>query len=127
MTSDWLLSAESDLLIIERILDVDYLTHQLAFHAQQAIEKSFKAIIEEFGLNFIKTHSLETLYIIVKDKFDPIIVDLELLMLLDQIYIEARYPGAMGLLPDGKPSNAEARAFFDFATIVYNKAKTICK
>ena len=47
ITNDWLLSAESDIQIIEKIIDQKELTHQVAFHAQQAIEKSFKAIIEE--------------------------------------------------------------------------------
>ena len=48
ITKDWLLSAESDLLLIKQILGQESLTHQVAFHVQQAIEKSFKAVIEEY-------------------------------------------------------------------------------
>jgi HEPN domain-containing protein len=46
ITNDWLISAESDLAIIDRIIDQPNLTHQVAFHAQQVVEKSFKAISE---------------------------------------------------------------------------------
>jgi HEPN domain-containing protein len=67
-TKEWFKSSESDLLLIKEINSNENLTHLSAFHAQQAIEKSFKAVIEEFDIGFIKTHSLETLYNIVKDK-----------------------------------------------------------
>jgi len=33
----------------------------VAFHAQQAIENSLKAIIDEFDLGFVKTHQIERL------------------------------------------------------------------
>ena len=42
----------------------------VAFHAQQAIEKSLKAVIEEFDLGFIKTHQLERLFEIVKEHME---------------------------------------------------------
>jgi len=41
---EWLKSAYADLLTIERIIDNEYLTHVVAFHSEQAIEKCFKAI-----------------------------------------------------------------------------------
>ena len=91
-TKEWLNSAESDLLLIKEISLNENLTHLSAFHAQQAIEKSFKAVIEEFDLGFVKTHSLETLYNIVKE----IILlkgDTDMFIILDQLYIDARYPG----------------------------------
>jgi HEPN domain-containing protein len=34
---------------------------------------------------------------------------------LDQLYIDARYPGNLGLLPDGAPCIADAREFYDFS------------
>ena len=54
-TIDWLKSAEKDLSTIDKIIEDDNLTPISAFHAQQAIEKSFKAIVEEFDLSFIRT------------------------------------------------------------------------
>ena len=81
----------------------------VAFHAQQAIEKSFKAIVEEFNLGNIKTHHLESLYA----KVLPILsgFDETILEELDTVYIEARYPGDLGLMPHGKPSIEEAAIY----------------
>ncbi|HEY5590926.1 MAG TPA: HEPN domain-containing protein [Paludibacter sp.] len=102
------------------------LTHLSAFHAQQAIEKSFKAIIEEFDLGLKKTHSLEMLYGKTKEKVTSEI-NTDLLILLDQLYIDARYPGELGLLPDGKPSISEAREFYNLGKMIYESAKSSCK
>ncbi len=124
ITEYWLQSAESDLILIHSIIDQETLTHQVAFHAQQAIEKFFKAIIEEFDLGFIKTHSLETLSSIVKKRIDlPLTMDM--LILLDQLYIDARYPGELGLLPNGKPSLPESRKFAELAENIHLKTKEI--
>ena len=101
ITKDWINSADSDLLLIKSIILQEELTHLSSFHSQQAIEKGFKALIEEFELGFVKTHSLETLYNKVKSFFSNI--DYDTLIILDQLYIDARYPGEFGLLPQGKP------------------------
>jgi HEPN domain-containing protein len=126
ITKDWLTSAESDLLLIGKIISQENLTHLSAFHAQQAIEKSFKAIIEEFDLGFIKTHSLEMLYSRIIDKIS-IDVNVNLLILLDQLYIDARYPGEMGLLPNGNPTVFEAQEFYDLVVLIINAVKAACK
>lgn len=125
-TSDWFNSAESDLLLIQEIISRENLTHLSAFHAQQAIEKSFKAIIEEFEFGFIKSHSLEMLHNKVKEYITEEI-SMDQLILLDQLYIDARYPGELGLLPDGKPSTKEAREFFILGKQIFEAAKIICK
>ncbi|MCD6374082.1 MAG: HEPN domain-containing protein, partial [Caldisericaceae bacterium] len=46
-TKYWLNLAREDLLVIQKIIDDPTLTNMVAFHAQQAIEKSLKAILEE--------------------------------------------------------------------------------
>ena len=38
------------------------LSHIVAFHAQQSIEKVFKAILEEHNMEMPKIHNLVTLY-----------------------------------------------------------------
>ncbi|MEX0982177.1 MAG: HEPN domain-containing protein [Bacteroidales bacterium] len=49
-TTDWLTVAEDDLSAIILIIKDAGLTHIVAFHAQQVIEKALKAVIEEFEL-----------------------------------------------------------------------------
>ena len=39
---------------------------------------------------------------------------------LNALYVDARYPGEFGLLPDGKPTIVEAKEFYEFAKYVYN-------
>lgn len=56
ITKEWLNRAKDDLTVIEEIIDNRHLTNMVAFHAQQTVEKTLKAIIEEFEIGFIKTH-----------------------------------------------------------------------
>lgn len=101
ITREWLNAANDDLIAMEVMLGREEITNMVAFHAQQAIEKSFKAVIEEFGLGNIKTHQLQSLY----SKIDSIISGFNerILAKLDTVYIGARYPGDLGLMPLGNP------------------------
>jgi len=40
---------------------------------------------------------------------------------------DSRYPGEMGLLPYGKPTLKDAKEFFDFANMIYDKIINILK
>ena len=51
---------------------------------------------------------------------DDIINDTQTLKILDSLYIDARYPGELGLLPYGKPTLEDARAFYEFAQSVFD-------
>ncbi|MFC2087172.1 HEPN domain-containing protein [Bacteroidota bacterium] len=118
ITRQWLRSPNDDLKVIEKIVDDELLTHQVAFHAQQCIEKLLKAIMEEFEIEFIKTHSLETLL----DKTKYLVefpVEIEIIKKFDQLYIEARYPSEYGLLPNGKPSLSEASNYYNYVKKVF--------
>jgi HEPN domain-containing protein len=123
-TIEWLKAANDDLDSIGYIIKVEHLTNVVAFHSQQAIEKSFKALIEYQKIAFIKTHNLEKLY----KKLDNIIeVDYEQLELINELYIDSRYPGDMGLLPYGKPTIDDAIEFYEFAKSVFSKVCKILK
>ena len=39
LTQAWLNAARDDLLTIEELIDIEHLTHIVAFHAEQAVEK----------------------------------------------------------------------------------------
>lgn len=118
ITQEWLNSAKSDLETIEEIQDNDSLTHVIAFHAQQCVEKAFKAVIEEFELALIKTHDLITLKSIILPVYKEILDD-DLLSLLNKLYIDSRYPGELGLLPYGKPTVDDAKRFYENAKEIH--------
>lgn len=123
ISEEWLKSAQDDLRVIERIIQDERLTHMVAFHAQQCIEKSLKAIIEEYGMDLARIHSLERLFEIVR-RYIEIDVDIVLMEKLDKLYIDSRYPADFGLLPDGKPAMEDAEEFYDAANSVYEIVKT---
>ena len=108
LTREWLNAAEDDLITIENLLDNPILTNIIAFHSQQAIEKSIKAIIEEFGVTFERTHNLQTLLIKIEEIIQISCNEL-IISELDRLYIDARYPGDMGLMPYGKPTPEETK------------------
>lgn len=123
ITHEWLTRAAEDLAVARVLLPRPDLTNMVTFHAQQAVEKALKAVIEEMDLGFVRTHSLTRLYELVQPHYS-VIEDMDMLDRLDAAYIEARYPGDMGLLPTGKPSSDEATDLFDFASDIFHQLQT---
>jgi HEPN domain-containing protein len=120
VTNEWLDRAKDDLDTIKEIISKQYLTNIVAFHSQQAIEKCFKAIIEEFEIGFIKEHNLEVLLNKI-EKYINFEINIQLLKEVNKIYTISRYPGELGLLPDGKPTIKQAKHFFEFAKNIFEK------
>lgn len=58
---DWLLRAHSDLALACGRLRRSVLPEDLCFHAQQAVEKSLKAVLISRGIDFPRTHNLRML------------------------------------------------------------------
>ena len=121
-TTDWLTVAEDDLSAIILIIKDAGLTHIVAFHAQQAIEKALKAVIEEFELGNFKSHSLKTLMGIISNHIE-IDIEEEVIAALESLYIESRYPGSIGLLPEGKPTIEDAKMYLDTARQVLTQVR----
>lgn len=115
----WLAAAQDDLRVISRIANDEFLTHMVAFHAQQCIEKSLKAVVEEHRLGHIRVHNLARLFEIVRAELtfdaDPVLIEK-----LDKLYIDARYPAELGLLPNGKPTLMDAEQFRGLAQSVHS-------
>lgn len=122
-TKEWLKAAYDDLLTIEEIINNQHLTHIVAFHAQQCIEKSFKAILEEKEIDTPKIHKLLKLHRMLPITLAE--VNDDILIILDELYIESRYPTEMGLLPNGKPTLKDAREFYLFAKNIFNQVCTL--
>jgi HEPN domain-containing protein len=120
-------AARDDLELIQEIIHNETLTNLAAFHSQQAIEKSFKSILEEYDGNVPRMHNLETLLPKVNRHVIFIDAELELLEDLDKLYIDSRYPGDFGLLPNGKPTVDEAKKFYELALLIYKAVAVALK
>ena len=123
MAREWLNSASGDLETIGEIIDNSNLTHIAAFHSQQCIEKSIKAVLEYYEINIPKTHSILKLSKLSENYF--VIEDKETADELDKLYIDTRYPGDFGLLPDGKPTSDKAVTLYVFAKKIYDEVEAI--
>ena len=124
ITKEWLRRARDDLDVAKEIIVREHLTNMMAFHSQQAVEKSLKAIIEEFEIGFVKIHNLERLLGMVRKQMS-LDVDLNIIKRLDEVYTSTRYPGDLGLLPSGKPTIQDAKELFDFADALYRIVKEL--
>ena len=126
MTGEWLKAAEDDLRAAFIMKDEESLTAVVSFHCQQAVEKCLKAVMEEYGSEVPRVHTLKTLHKMamehLRNSFDE-----NLISKLDAMYINSRYPGTMGLLPDGKPDITESCQFYEFAKYVYKDITGILK
>jgi len=112
---DWIFLAEKDLNAAEILIKEEHpLTNIIAFHCQQTIEKYLKAILLENDMPLIKTHDLINLNGMVKEIKD-LGIDENKLIPINEVYVEARYPGEIGLMPDGEPTNEQAMGFIEFA------------
>ncbi|MEA3332550.1 MAG: HEPN domain-containing protein, partial [Pseudomonadota bacterium] len=96
---DWLAAAKDDLDTVVLLLAQSHLSNILSFHAHQCVEKSLKAVIEKYSTEPQKTHNLERLYSHV-EKFVQLHIDELMLEKVSELYIESRYPGDLGLLPN---------------------------
>lgn len=124
LSTEWLKSALDDLESVKMIIQNPNLTNIVAFHAQQCIEKVFKAISEENNLKTQKIHDLVKLYGDVRGYLPPELkIDLDMLDKLNKLYIDSRYPSDLGLLPYGKPTLADAKMFYQFAKEIFDKVK----
>jgi HEPN domain-containing protein len=124
ITEVWLEKAREDLDVVPEIISREHLSGMVAFHSQQAVEKTMKGIIEEFEIGFVKTHNLERLLGVIGKQVN-LDVDLNLIKRLDEVYISTRYPSDLGLLPAGKPSIQDAKELYDFADEFYHKVKIL--
>lgn len=110
-------SSKLDLENIKYIIDVEHLTSVVAFHAQQSIEKSFKAVIEYQNKKIPKQHDLLKLKHLINNTLS--IEDDDILDSLNTLYLESRYPGDLGLLPYGQPTIEDAKEFYTLALRIF--------
>ena len=114
ITKSWLSFARSDLIAAEKLLESESLENIVLFHCQQSIEKILKAHLEENGIAVPRVHNLIKLYNLLPFSLlrqDEFII--ETLEELSSVYIDSRYPGDIGLLPSGPPSESLVISLFN--------------
>jgi HEPN domain-containing protein len=90
---EWIKFAKADLQSSKVLIEDENLSTTAAFHVQQCVEKSLKALIELYNKKVPRIHDL----IKIKKKIDEEIngiyieVDEEILDQINQVYIDTRY------------------------------------
>ena len=119
-TQAWLEFADRDLEAARKLLDDEYIANIVLFHSQQCVEKSLKAILEEYNQKIPRIHGVTRLYALITEHTDLILpITADELNLIDDVYIDTRYPSNFGLLPSGFPQKSESKVLFDIAEKLY--------
>jgi len=118
-TQQWLDFARTDLHSCVNNINDDFVTNIVAFHAQQVVEKAFKALLGEKGIPIPRVHNLIRLHSFAEQFLIEPLVLLEL-DALDDVYTSSRYPGDIGLMASGKPSLTESKELFECAKRIFS-------
>jgi len=118
----WLELAATDLLAAQRLQDDERLTNISCFHSQQCVEKGLKALLESRNIMPPKMHDLIRLYGMLEAELS---IEEDMLARLNEVYIDSRYPTAIGSLPHGAPSLEDTKAFYEFARAFNQKVIAI--
>lgn len=124
---EWLDFASIDLRSAKKLLEDETLTQSAAFHLHQTVEKAFKATIEYSNTKIPKIHDLEKLMEIINENGIKFKTNTDPILKINNIYIEARYPGDQGLLPNGTPSVKFVEEMYEFTEQILNEIKNILK
>jgi HEPN domain-containing protein len=111
--SEWMKDARDELKAAEH-LHAGGFWKLACFHAQQAIEKAFKARLLGKGWELEKVHSLARLVALAIDHNIPSTLEAGDIQFMDSIY-RGRYPGEAGLLPLGEPTRDDAERAIETA------------
>lgn len=104
--SAWLLHAESDLKLARLGYHQGVLAEQVCFHAQQAVEKAFKAVLVAASVDFPFTHDLEELLDTFGEAGIPVPDTLADAGSLTPYAVETRYPGFWGEIVEADVDDA---------------------
>lgn len=89
---DWMRFAYSDLSLAQGPAGPRVIREALCFHAEPAVEKSFKAILLAQGIRFPPTHNLKVLFDLLPRHLNPP-PEMEQAVALTDYAVSSRYPG----------------------------------
>ena len=104
LTKEWIKKSEGDVGTAVRESSVKEGANwdAVSFHAQQAVEKYLKGILQEIEKPFSKTHDLSVLLELALSEFPELSVLADDLEWLSAFAVEFRYPGEEALEEDAK-------------------------
>lgn len=115
---DWLFLAETDLKIAKAALEED-IPNMAAFHAQQAVEKSFKGYLASKEKRIRKTHDLSLL--LEETGLGDFKQECEF---INKFYVPSRYPDIVpGSLESALPNTKQAKQAVEYAEKIFNAVK----
>jgi HEPN domain-containing protein len=101
--NQWLAKSEEDLLVSGIILGAEMTSYDTAgFHAQQAAEKAFKALLVRHQVDFRHTHEIQELLALAEPVAPGIQAHLAAADTLTPYAVNARYPGSQPPLDKGE-------------------------
>ena len=104
LITEWINKGEGDRLTAKRESEVIDAPNwdAVCFHAQQAVEKYLKALLQQEEIPFSRTHDLAQLLRALLSKFSELELLLDDLEWLTTFAVEIRYPGESALEDDAK-------------------------
>jgi HEPN domain-containing protein len=124
-TRAWLEFAARDIEAARKLAESEYLANIVLFHSQQCVEKCLKALLEEHSQNVPKIHGVNRLHNLLAESTGIALpVTADELDLIDDVYIDTRYPGSFGLLQSGLPSKEQAISLLEIAEKIH---EAVCK
>jgi HEPN domain-containing protein len=121
----WLVKANEDLLVVERLTENGIVAASSAcFHCQQAVEKFLKAFLIANGVDIKRTHSIEYLLSECSD-IDMDFSDIDPKSLSD-FGVDVRYPGDM-YLPNEDETLEYKKLAIEIKEFVESKVALIIK
>lgn len=125
LAKNWLAFARRDLEAADKLKGDAEMTDIAAFHCQQCVEKSLKAIIAQNDLTVPRTHDLITLHGHGSEDVHSVTVHEETLRQIDEAYIETRYPTDTAIEPGPRISLERAERFANASRDIYDQARRI--
>ncbi len=104
LTQEWIIKAEGDFVVAAQIMRrrKQRVYDAACFHAQQAVEKYFKACLCEAGIVFPKTHDLVALLKLLLPREPLWVTFLPNAQLLVDYAVDFRYPGDTATLAEAR-------------------------
>jgi len=90
---EWLKRAKGNLALAKQPKPKEAFWDDLCFDAQQAVEKSMKAVLIDRGIDFPKTHNIRALLELLDPTGSEISKEIWQAISLTQYAVETRYPG----------------------------------